>query len=210
MPGGAAWTIPLAPRNASSKREEEQVCERPEQRSPSAAASQEPEDGGAAAGQDAEEVERSQQQVDPAQRRARAEHGARRRAALADREREHALLAVAVVRDDAPADGVVAVAESARSGNVSVVPARERPSLRARMRACVVDGGVPACATRTVSSKTTANAARRVLEHRAVGGGRLRGASRAPRRRRERERGDRDRGGDGPHARREATAGTRC
>ena len=104
-----------------------------------------------------EVVERPQQRGrSSAERRVRAEHRLRRRAACADREREHALLAVAVVGDDAPADGVVPVGEiRCAAASVSTCPCADGLRRRARTtRVALATAALPR-ATRTVSSKTT-------------------------------------------------------
>ena len=85
---------------------------------------QQPEDRRAGAYEDAEEVERPQQEVEPAERRVGAEHRLRRRAPGSDGEGEHSLLAVPVVGDDAPADGVVPVRELGAQWQRQDVPVR--------------------------------------------------------------------------------------
>ena len=75
----------------------------------------------AACDERAEQEQRPQEHVFPAQLVMRREHRPGRPAARADREGEDALLAVPVVGDDAPADAVVAVPE--------IRPQRQRESL---------------------------------------------------------------------------------
>ena len=78
-PGGAAWRMPLPPRNASEQCEEDEraraAAAAPARR---CGAPDEREDGEAAAGEDAEVVQRAQQNVAPAERHRRTEDGAGR------------------------------------------------------------------------------------------------------------------------------------
>ena len=115
----------------------------------------------------------------------------RRRSTLADRERDHTLLAVPIVGDDAPASGVVAVSEAVaeRQGDHAAV----RDGFRREHRGArvVVDNGVPAGDPHSVIEDDP-DTARRLVEHRAVG--RNRSQQRCVRRRdgRERKGGDRN------------------
>ena len=103
MPGDSAVADPARAEKCREQREEDQLRSGFRRRSPSTERASSPNAAAACADEDAEEVERPQHDVDQAQRGIRPEHGMRRRTPGADREREHALLTVAVVGDDAPA-----------------------------------------------------------------------------------------------------------
>src|SRR4029079_2429756 len=110
-PGRRALQDAAPAEERGEEREAEEVCERAAYPVPEVAAREQAEHRRAGGAKDAEVVERPEQHVAPGQRCRRAEDGMGGGAAVADREREHALLLMAVVRDDAPADAVVAVGQ---------------------------------------------------------------------------------------------------
>ena len=137
--GRRAVPIPLAADEREEQREEEELREWP----PDARAEQrrdaKREDGRAAAGENAEVVQRPQQDVAPGERHRRAEDRAWGGAPCTDREREHALLVMAVVRDDAPAHAVRAPAQirlerDGQRASACTRLAREHGGLRWRSR----------------------------------------------------------------------------
>ena len=156
VPGGAAWRMPLPPRNTSSSAKKSDVRERPLQRRADDPPGEDPEGCEPAARQDAEVIQRPKEDVVPGQRDRGAEDRVRCRRCRR-RRRTQALLP----RDARP---------RRRCSSARCTPRRERrqrdrelppvdgclPGEHGALR-CVVDGGVSLCdADAVVESTVTA------------------------------------------------------